>query len=128
MKHSTSWKASTQPRKQRKYRRNAPLHIKGAFMHSRLAKDLQTKYKTRSLRVRKGDTVKIMRGDFKKKSGKIERLNVKREKVYITGIEVMKKDGSKALRPIKPSHLLIQELDTTDRRRFKKWSKTTSKD
>jgi large subunit ribosomal protein L24 len=128
MKHTTSWKASTQPRKQRKYRRNAPLHIRGTFMRAHLAKELQSKYKTRSLRVRKGDTVKIMRGDHKKKSGKIERLDVTREKVYITGIEVVKKDGSKALIPIKPSNLLLQELDTTDKRRFKKWSKTTSKD
>ena len=100
----------------------------GSFVVERLAKDLQKKYKTRSMRLRKGDTVKIMRGDFKKKSGKIERLNIKDEKVYITGIELIKKEGGKVLRPLKPSNLLIQELETSDKRRFKKWLKTTSKD
>jgi len=116
---------STQPRKQRKYRKEASYHVKGKFMSAHLSKELMKKFKTRSMRLRTGDTVKVLRGDFKKKSGKIERINVKGEKVYITGIEVAKKDGSKALRPIKPSNLMIQELDTSDKRRMKKWSKTT---
>ncbi|MBD3318608.1 50S ribosomal protein L24 [Candidatus Woesearchaeota archaeon] len=116
---------SIQPRKQRREKAQAKLHSKGAYMHVHLSKELQKKHGTRSLRVRTGDTVKVLRGDFKGKTGKVERVHVKDEKVYITGIEVAKKDGTKALRPIKPSNLLLQELESGDKRRLKKWSKTT---
>ena len=51
-----------------------------------------------------------MRGNFKGKIGKVERVDTKATKVYILGIEVAKKDGSKSLYPIHPSNLLIQEL------------------
>ena len=68
---STSWIGSKQPRKQRKYRHNAPLHIKSKMMGSHLSKELRKKYGTRSVRIRKGDEVKIMIGKFKGKTGKI---------------------------------------------------------
>ncbi len=125
---STQWKASTQPRKQRKYRRNSPAHTKGKFVHSRLSKELATKNGMRSLRLRKGDSVKIMRGGFKGRTGIVQRVSVINEKVYITGIELTKKDGAKVLRPIHPSNLLITQLHTQDKRRLKQWAKTTSKD
>lgn len=107
-----------QPRKQRAYVRNAPLHVQGDFVSGHLSKDLRAKHKTRSLRLRTGDRVKIMRGSFRNKSGKIERINVREQKVYVTGVEVSKRDGSKAMYPIHPSNLLIQELDMTDKRRL----------
>lgn len=97
-------------------------------MNVHLSTDLHKKYKARSMRIRVGDTVKVLRGDFKGKSGKVERVNIRDEKVYIAGIDVPKRDGSKALRPIKPSNLLLEQVHDTDKRRFKKWSKTTSKD
>jgi len=114
-----SWIRSKQPRKQRKYRYNAPLHIKSKFSSAHLSKELKKKYGKRSVEVRKEDKVKIMRGQFKGKSGKIERVDIKKSKVYITGIEVIKKDGTKILYPIHPSNLLIEELNLTDKKRAK---------
>ena len=46
---SAHWKASTQPRKQRKYRWKAPLHVLGDFVRAHLSKDLRKKYGTRNL-------------------------------------------------------------------------------
>ncbi|MBS1194889.1 MAG: ribosomal protein L24p/L26e, archaeal/eukaryotic, partial [Methanomicrobia archaeon] len=46
---------SIQPRKQRKARYTAPLHIKGKFLSATLSKELREQYKRRSLRVVKGD-------------------------------------------------------------------------
>ena len=112
-----SWRASIKPRKQHTYVRNAPRHMLGDFVASHLSKDLREKHKIRSLRLRVGDKVKILRGSFKNKTGKVERMNVQRRKVYITGIELTKRDGSKALVPLNPSNLLIQEL-TSDKRRL----------
>ncbi len=87
-------------------------------MAAHLQKDLRQKYKRRSLRLRPGDKVKVMRGTFRNKTGKVDRINVKEQKVYITGVEFTKRDGSKAMYPIHPSNILIQELDLTDKRRL----------
>ncbi len=107
-----------QTRKQRTYVRNAPLHVKGDFVSAHLSKELRQKYKCRSLRLRVGDKVKIMCGAFHNKSGKVDRINVKAQKVYITGIEITKRDGSKAMCPVHPSNILIQEPDLSDKRRI----------
>ena len=39
-----TWNSSTQPRKQRKFRHNAPIHIRRKLMSSTLSKELRKKY------------------------------------------------------------------------------------
>lgn len=114
---SKSWKSSSQPRKQRKYRANAPLHIKGKFLAAHLSKELRKLYSRRGIRVRSGDKVKIMSGQFKKKEGKVERVDMKKERAYVSGIEIVKRDGSKTQYPIHPSNLMITELNLEDKKR-----------
>jgi len=119
-KYSSSWKASKQPRKQRKYRANAPLHVKGKFLHAHLTKTLQKKYETRSVRVVTGDKVKVCRGDAKGKKGEVDRVETKRERIYVRGIDRSKLDGTKAFIPLHPSNIIIEELNTKIRRSFLK--------
>lgn len=114
---SKSWNASIRPAKQRKYRYNAPLHIKHNFLAVHLSPELRKKHETRATPIRKGDKVKILVGQFKKKTGKINKVLIKNQKIYIEGIETVKKDGSKAFIPIHPSNLMITELDLADKRR-----------
>ena len=116
---SPNWKKSTQPRKQRKWRANAPLHAKQKLLNVHLAKELRTKYHKRSVTIRNGDTVKVMRGQYKGKTGKIDQVDIKRTKVIITGIEQSKKDGTKSFVPFEPSNILITELNLTDKKRVK---------
>ncbi len=118
-KFTKSWKSSTQPRKQRKYRYNAPLHIKNKFLAAHLSQDLKEEYKKRSITLRKGDSVKILRGQFKGKTGKIDKIDLKKTRTYITGIETTKKDGTKTFYPIHPSNLIITELNLDDKKRKK---------
>ena len=118
-KYSSSWKKSKQPRKQRKYRHNAPLHIKQKFVSSHLSKELRKKYKKRSINLRKGDSVKVARGQFKDKSGKVEEVDLKKTSIYISGIEIVKRDGTKARYPIHPSNLIITEVNMDDKIRNK---------
>ena len=118
-KFSKHWVSSKQPRKQRKYIANAPLNIKHKFLAAHLSKDLIKKYKKRSLPVRKGDIVKIVRGKFKKKAGKIEKVLTKKTRVYIENIQNTKRDGSKTYIPIHPSNLIITELNLEDKERQK---------
>ena len=114
---SRSWISSKTPKKQRKYRAHAPLHLRRQFLAAHLSKDLRTKYKRRSFPLHKGDTVTIMTGQYRKKSGKVEALNRKRSKIYITGIGVQKRDGSLARYPIAASNVVITELNLEDKQR-----------
>ena len=116
---SKHWIASKQPRKQRKYLAKAPLHIKHKFLAANLSKELRKKYQRRSFPLRKGDIVKIMRGSFKKKTGKIENIDAKRTKVSIEKIQRTKKDGTKVNVFFHPSKLQIIGLNLDDKERIK---------
>ncbi len=115
---SKTWKASKLPKKQRKYVYLLPAHLKGKLLCAHLCKELRKKHSIRSIRIRKGDKVKIVRGQNKTRTGTVELVDTKNIKVYISGIEFTKRDGSKAKQPIHPSKVIIQELDMTDKRRF----------
>ena len=114
---STSWTGSRQPRKQRKYLINAPLHTRHKFLSAHLSKDLRTKYGKRNIPVRKGDEVIVMRGNFKKKKAKITIVELKRGRVFLENIQRTKKDGSKVNVPFYPSNLMIQTLALDDKER-----------
>lgn len=126
-KFSTKWKASSQPRKQRKFVANAPLHIKRKMLSVNLSKDLRKKHERRNIVVRKGDKVKVMRGKFKGKSGKVTEVITKYSRILIEGIQVKKMDGSKANVRIQPSNVQIIELNLEDKKRFGKKMKTEEK-
>ncbi len=119
IKFSKHWKASKQPRKQRKYSANAPLHLKRKLLGVNLTKELRKKYGKRNLPVRKGDSVRIMKGRFKNKQGKIISVDVKNLKLKIDGIMIKKRDGSKVGVKIHPSNLQIVELNLEDKKRMK---------
>jgi large subunit ribosomal protein L24 len=120
---SKNWLKSKNPDKQRKYVYNAPLHIRGNIMSSMLSKELKKKYQLNSLRIRKGDKVKIMRGQFKGKEGKVEKVDIKKYKVVIDKCEIIKKDGTKTFYPIHFSNLMIIELNLVDKKRISKLNK-----
>jgi large subunit ribosomal protein L24 len=124
-KFSTAWKASSQPRKQRKYRANAPLHLRKKFVSVSLSKSLKKNSEHRNIPVKKNDKVKIIRGKFKGKSGKVLSVDLKYSKIIVEGIQVTKQDGSKANIKMQPSNLQIIEM--TDRKP-KEVKKETKKD
>ncbi len=111
------WKASTQPRRQRKYRAKAPKHVLRKFLSVHLAEPLRKKHQKRALSVRVGDKVKVMRGRFKGTSGKVTRVDLEKTVVFVDGAEFTKKDGTKITRPIHASNILLTELDLSDKRR-----------
>lgn len=116
---SKNWNSSIKPNKQRKFRFKAPLHIKGKFLNAHLSKELRAKYGIRAIRVRSGDKIRVMRGQFKKQEGKVEEVDVKKSVIYVSKIEHLKRDGTKARYPIQPSNVMIIELNTDDKKRIK---------
>jgi large subunit ribosomal protein L24 len=133
-KWSKSWKSSRDISKQRKYRYNAPLHIKQKIVSANLSEQLRQQYNIRSLPLRKGDVVMIMRGEHKKKKGKIEKIDLKRLRIYIENINQIKQDGRKIPLPLDHSNVQIIELNVDDKKRInsierkKKKQKATKKD
>lgn len=117
-KFSTSWLSSKQPRKQRKYQYNAPLHLRHKFLSAQLSKELRKKYGKRNLPLKTGDEVLIMRGSFKKKKAKVTSVNHKSLVVFLEGIQRSKKDGTKINVPFDSSNLQIQTLSTEDKERL----------
>jgi len=125
---SRLWNRTKEVRKQRKYVYNAPLHTKQKFVHVHLSPELRNKYSRRRLGVRTGDKVKILRGQFKKKVGKVNRVSLVFGKVYIEGVEAVKKEGAKVFYPIAPSNIMITELNLEDKRRKVKLEKNIKKE
>lgn len=115
---SKKWNSSIQPRKQRKYMYNAPIHIRKKIMKCNLTEDLRKKYGVRNIAVRKGDTVKILRGDFKGKTEKVEKVDRKNYKLYLSNVYNDKKDGTKIKYPIYYSNVRITELELSDKKRM----------
>jgi large subunit ribosomal protein L24 len=114
---SNRWVSSKQPRKQRKYRYNAPLHVRQKFVSAHLSEALKSRFGKRSLPLRKGDEIKVMIGSKKGFRGKVERIDLKKSKIYIEGLNVKKVDGSEVLRAVEPSNLLLVEPKMDDKRR-----------
>ncbi|MEK6907512.1 MAG: 50S ribosomal protein L24 [Nanoarchaeota archaeon] len=114
---SRSWKSSKQPRKQRKYLYNAPLHLRRRFLSVSLSKELRKKLGKRNIPVVKDDEVKIMTGQHKGKIGKITKVNTRKIRVYVDQAYRLKLDGSKSFYPIHPSNLMITNLNLKDKKR-----------
>lgn len=117
---SLAWKSSKQKSKQIKYQTNAPYHLKGKMLAVHLTKELKEKYDLRSIRIRVGDKVKVLRGTPKGKIAKVEKVDPKLERIYLVGVDVTKKDGSKYLKAFHPSNLMIMELNLDDKKRKQK--------
>jgi len=103
-------KTSDKPRQQRKFRYTAPLHLRRHFVHVHLSKDLRVKMKTRAVAVKTGDKVKVMRGNFAGKEGKVMSVNLTRTKIFIEGMTAKKQKGKEVAVPFEPSNLMIMEM------------------
>ncbi|MCU0849949.1 MAG: 50S ribosomal protein L24 [Candidatus Thermoplasmatota archaeon] len=117
---------STKPRKQRYNLHNAPLHKKRKWISSHLAENLLLKYDRRSIPVVKGDTVKIMRGNYRGHEDKISKVNVRDQTIEIEGVTITTAKGTKIAKPIHASTLLITKLNVTDKWRRRKLEKGLS--
>ena len=110
---------SKQPRKQRKALYNAPAHARGKHLSATLSKDLRADLGKRSLPVRTGDKVRVLRGDFKGHEGEVLSVDYGSYKVTIEDVTLSKPDGTAVFLPVDPSNLMIIDADTKDDRRIK---------
>ncbi len=118
---SNNWNSSKNPSKQRKYRDNAPLHVKDKLISANLDHELRDELGTRNIKIRTGDRVKVMRGDFSGSEGIINNIDREEEVVYINGLEVERNDGSKQQKPFPPSNLQVVALNIENADRIEKY-------
>lgn len=109
---------SSQPRKQRKSRYQAPLHIRHKLMGAMLSPELREKHGIKSIPLRIGDTVKVLRGDHKGKDGKVAKVDLKKMVITVDGVSVTKADGTEVPRPVQPSNVMITKLEIKDEKRL----------
>ncbi|MBU1159077.1 MAG: 50S ribosomal protein L24 [Candidatus Thermoplasmatota archaeon] len=107
---------STRAGKQRKARANAPLHKKRRMVAAHLSSTLMSEYNVRSLTVKRGDTVKVVRGPegVKGVESKVASVDLNECKIIIENITIAKADGTQKPRAIDPSNVLITKLDLSD--------------
>lgn len=112
--------ASSQPRKQRKARYTAAAHEKTRFLNAPLSSALKEQYKRKTLRVVKGDTVKLTRGDSAGEEGVVDAVNVGKAKLIVHGVSLTKADGTEVPRLVDASKVEITKLNLNDKRREEK--------
>jgi len=93
------------------------LHERRKMLSSALSPELKKKYKRNAISVRKGDTVKVMRGSHKDHQGEIMRVDMKKYKIYVNGIIAKKTDGKEVEKPIDPSNVMVTEIPDDDKER-----------
>ena len=98
----------------------ATLQTRSKQMGSALSKDLQKKYGKKSVRVVEGDSITILRGEFKGVDGKISKISTQKSGVAIEGVKKEKTKGDKFDVYIHTSNLLITSLNSNDKWRIAK--------
>jgi large subunit ribosomal protein L24 len=112
-------KVVTKPTKQRKMLFQAPDHIRYKLFAAPLSPELRKSHGVKTIPVRSGDTVRIMRGDHKGFEGKIARVDREKYRIYVEGLTREKVDGTTTFVPIHPSKVMITRLNLDDKWRKK---------
>ena len=103
--------------------------MKNVSVH--LSKDLISKYGVKNFPIRKGDIVRIVRGDAEKdeklnivgKEGKVIKILTDKGKVIIENINISKADGKMKPRKLDPSAIVLTKLILEDKKRKERLTK-----
>jgi len=87
---------------------------KNSAVYSNLSEDLKKQYNKRNVSVIKGDTVKIMRGEYKGVEGKVEKTNSVKGRLSIEGVQREKIKGGQVKVQIHASNVIISSLKLDD--------------
>ena len=107
--------AVIKPSKQRKMLYEAPAHRIRKLLSAPMSDDLRKSHGRRSFPVRKGDTVKIVRGDFAGIEGKITRVDTPSQRVFVEGVQREKVAGTSTPVSVHTSKVLLTKLNLDDK-------------
>lgn len=102
-------------------------HKRDKFLGANLSVNLREQHNKRSMRVIKGDTVRILRGEYVGIEGKVEKVNTERSTLSIEGVQREKIRGGNVKVQVHASNVQIISLNTDDDYRLKGIPKSTDK-
>jgi large subunit ribosomal protein L24 len=102
-------------------------HKREKLLGANLSENLRKQHNKRSMRVIKGDTVRILRGEYVGIEGKIEKVNTERSTLSIEGVQREKIRGGKVKVQIHASNVQIISVNTDDEFRMKGTQKAKEK-
>ena len=85
-----------------------------------LSSELRKKFGKRSARINKGDTVKILRGEFYGTAGKVTKILTRKNSITVDGVKREKVKGEKIDVPIHATNVIITALNDDDKWRMNK--------
>jgi large subunit ribosomal protein L24 len=92
------------------------MHERKNLLKCRLDEFLQEEHGLRSLVIKKGDLVRIMRGQFRDTESKVTSVSYKKGVVYLDNTTITKADGKETAVPIHPSNLMLVKLEMDEER------------
>jgi large subunit ribosomal protein L24 len=95
-------------------------HQLDRMLGATLADELREQYKQRNMRVIKGDSVMVLRGEYKGRGGKVENVDTDRGTLHIEGMQREKIKGGQVKVPIHASNVKITSLNLADKYRSNK--------
>jgi large subunit ribosomal protein L26e len=108
MKYSND--VSSSRRKSRKAHFTAPSHLRRKIMSAGLSKELRKKYNVRAVPVRKDDEVRVVRGSFKDREGKVVACYRRKWIIHVEKVTREKANGQTIQVGIHPSKVVITKL------------------
>jgi large subunit ribosomal protein L24 len=102
-------------------------HKRDKFLGANLAENLREQHSKRSMRVIKGDTVRILRGEYVGIEGKVEKVNTEKSTLSIEGVQREKIRGGNVKVQVHASNVQIISLNTDDDYRIKGIPKSKDK-
>jgi len=92
-------------------------HQRDKMLSASLADELREQYKMKTLRVIKGDSIMVVRGEYKGRGGKVEDVNTERGTLHVEGMQREKIRGGQVKVPIHASNVKITGLNLEDKHR-----------
>jgi large subunit ribosomal protein L24 len=108
-------KVSIQPGKQRKVRYSAHSRLKHRLLAAPLSVELKTTYGRKTVPVRTGDTVRIVRGDFSGVEGKVSDINTSSQRLFVEGVTREKVAGTSEKVTVHCTKVMITKLNLDDK-------------
>ncbi|BDB97647.1 MAG: 50S ribosomal protein L24 [Saccharolobus sp.] len=115
--------SSLKPSKQRKRLFNLPLHQRKKLLTAKVSEEIFNQYGIKRINIRKGDTVRVLRGSHSGYEGKVVEVNTKKGRIAIEGLTRKKADGTPVYIWIHASKVMITKLDLSDPKRREKIEK-----
>ncbi|MHA1130776.1 MAG: 50S ribosomal protein L24 [Candidatus Helarchaeota archaeon] len=98
-------------RKQRKRYFNLPNHQRNKLVHAKCHDDVAMEHGIKKLSIRTGDTVLVVRGEFRDMEGKVSKINRQKSQIFIDGASIEKSSGTTFDIPIHPSNVVLTKIE-----------------